>query len=296
MAKKLGILGGLFKFLAFWNWRKGAQISDAAERQFTDSSQGIGAGYDMAIDDQIARWQNMNTAAARIEASRSTDQLRLKELNEQEEQQMELREAGLDYILGLQVKLEAAQAAGNTMEVSKLSGEIETYMQHVAGYDSKISEIEKEQAEVEARLAQIDDEIKDLDREVIAMERAVQDLKREKGRAMADFEKNSAVIEARKSIEGLRTSADRGPIDAIRAKNRELTAMAQGMNRRAGVSAGAVDNNLRELAAKSKAGDRVAQMLAARKAERQGTASEATPETAQAEGENGAAAGGRKGF
>jgi hypothetical protein len=76
---------------------------------------------------------------------------------------------------------------------------------------------------------------------------------------------------------------DRGPIDAVRKHNRDLSAKARIANKLAGADVTVQDNQYEKAGQKSAASDRMAQMLAARQAERTARTGEKPAEAATTE-------------
>ena len=56
---KIGIFTAFWRYISFYNLRKGRQIADAADAQFTGSVRGIKAGYDMHADKLVERYHDL---------------------------------------------------------------------------------------------------------------------------------------------------------------------------------------------------------------------------------------------
>jgi hypothetical protein len=76
-------------------------------------------------------------------------------------------------------------------------------------------------------------------------------------------------VELNDRLTGMQSSIDRGPIEAVLAHNRELTARARVSTRLAGTDVNKQDEEYASVGQKTQSSDRMAAMLAARKAEKE---------------------------
>lgn len=259
--EKVGILRAFFQWLKFWDWGKGREILDSAHGRFTKSPQGISHAFDIHQDRLVGEYREMRNAVGSLELVIEQDRQRLESLNKEEDDHVRRRDGAL----------RAVEATAETdPERAK----------HVAAFerfDSRIQEIEAEQASLESKIASNTTGIKGYLSKLTAMQSEIQRMPGEKARQIAEFVSNQKIIELNERLQGIQTSMDRGPIEAVLKANRELSARARVSEKLAGTDVQAQDEDYARMGSGSRASDRMAQMLAARKAEREGTSVGAAP-------------------
>ena len=62
--QQIGIVRAVFRYFKYWNWRKARGIINAADEQFTGSSDGINAAFDMHQDALVSQYRDLRDAIA----------------------------------------------------------------------------------------------------------------------------------------------------------------------------------------------------------------------------------------
>jgi chromosome segregation ATPase len=254
MEERVGLLHALWRLVSFWKLRKALGLVRAANRQFTGSVGGISDAYDIQHDSLVRQYSGLRDAVAQVEAVCEEDRIRLQELNSEEEALLRKRDGAL-------AKIEEAQASGKEEEEKQ-------HRAAFARFDTRVQEIERAQAELEQRIQENGDNLAGYLRDLTKLQAEIKKLPAEKARSIADFVSARKIIELNDRLQGLKTSIDSGPIDAVRKANKELTAKARVTRKLAGTDVEAQDDAYEAAGATSTAEDRLSQMLAARKAER----------------------------
>ena len=264
---KIGIGRALLRFLVFWNWRKARGILRAADEQFTGSTGGIRDAFDIHQDTLVTQYQSLEEAVGEVEMVLEEKRIDLENLNNEQEELIGKREGAL-------AKIEAAQEAGDNDALAK----------HTAAFgrfDNRINEIEARQEVLAAVIAESEENMKGFLQQLTDMQAEIGNLPRQKAEAIADFVSSSKIIELNNRLKGIQTSVERGPIDAVLAANKKLTAQARVSNKLAGTDVRRQDEEYAAAGRSSVSGDRLGQMLAARKAEK--AAKTGAPEDSESE-------------
>jgi len=261
--QKVGIIRAFFRYLRFWNWRKARYILDKADQQFTGSVDGISAAFDIHQDKLVSQYRKMRDAIAQVESVLEEKRSRLEALNLEEEDLISKREGALTLA-------EEAQAKGDMTEYDK-------HAQAFERFQVRIDEIEERQERLNT---EINDTSSTMDRYMLQlqeMQSEIEKLPTQKAEAISDFVSAKQIVELNDRLQGLETSIDRGPISAVLKSNRELTAKARISEKLAGADIRVQDKAYEKAGRQSTARNKLDQMLAARKAEREGQTE--TPET-----------------
>lgn len=257
----VGILKAIWRFFTFYNLRKGRRILDAAHRQFTGSAEGIADAYDIQQDRMIRQFNELRDAISQVEGVLEDKKDRLNNLNEEEQEVIIRRD-------GATAKAEEAQHAGNQLEYEKHAAAFQRF-------DSRITEIEETQGRLEKEIADSEVTMKRYMMQLTEMQAEVQKMPQDKAEAIADFVSNTKIIELNDRLLGLQSSFDRGPLDAVRKANKDLSAKARITEKLAGTDVRVQDREYATAGRTSAGGDKLSKILAARKAEREG---EVTPQ------------------
>lgn len=254
--EKVGIIRALFRYVRFWNWRQARYILDAADSQFSGSPQGIAAAFDMQQDKMVNQFKQLRDAIAEVESVLEGKRQQLEQLNGEEEDLLIKRDGAL-------AQAEAAQEAGDS----------EGYAQHAQAYerfDARIEEIEQTQARLNAEIEETEQTMKRYMLQLTEMQAEIQKLPQQKAEAIAEHVSATKIIELNDRLGGIQTSLDRGPIDAVVNKNKQLTAKARVTEKLAGTDVKLQDQEYARVGRTSTSKDKLAASLAARKAEREG--------------------------
>jgi phage-related tail protein len=253
-----------FKFL----WGSEA-IRQAADRTFTSSAAGVAKAYDLEHDKRVKEYKSLRDAVSQVEALLEDSRQRLQDLNKEEEGLLAKRDGALHMFEEAQFKNDA-----NAMQ------------QHRAAFDrfdAQIARIEEQQTSLDQQLNGSEQQMRvHLDR-LTALQSEVQALPEEKARAIAEYVSSTKLVELSDRMQGLKSSMDRGPLDAVRQHNRELSAKARISQKLAGADVNVQDSQYTKAGQRSASSDRMAQMLAARQAERTARTGEKPAEPATAE-------------
>jgi chromosome segregation ATPase len=125
---------------------------------------------------------------------------------------------------------EAAQKAGDEKAMAEAQKDGTEFQQEVNRLDAR-------EDELEAEIADFEKQGEELMTQLEAIQKEIANLPAEKAEANAEHISNSKLIEARERLMGLRRRADRSPLDAVRAHNKELAARAKVAGKIAGVDA-----------------------------------------------------------
>lgn len=270
--ERVGIIRAALRFLRFWNWRKARYIIRAADEQFTGSLEGIGAAYDIYNDELIGRFNHLRDSTSSYGVQVEEKKIRLGELNDREQELLEVRDGALSKIGNLR---SALALTTNDTEKQRIQSELDKWEAAFTRYDTEIENIERESTELESEIQVATQELDRLVIDLSDLQHEVESLKGEKAREMSKWISNQAIIQARDEAMGLRSSLDRGPIEAVRKMNKELSAKARITERLAGTDIKHQERELRQEGRESRAHDRLEEMLAARIAERAARTGEA---------------------
>lgn len=262
--QKVGIVRAIFRYLRFWNWRKARYIMEAADGQFTGSVDGIGAAFDMQRDTLVERFQGLRDAIAQVESVLEEKRGRLDKLNDEETELLQKREGALTLA-------EEAQA----------SGDMEAYSKHAAAFErfqERIDQIEQTQSRLKEDVEATSETMSRYMLQLQDMQGEIQNLPTQKAEAIADFVSAKQIIELNDRLQGLETSIDKGPISAVLEANRELTARARITEKIAGADVRVQDKAYERAGRVSTSRSKMDEMLAARKAEKEGATKEAPQE------------------
>ena len=248
--ERVGIIRAIFRYFRFWNWRKARYILDAADAQFTGSVDGISAAFDMHSDDLIAQYNGLRDAVAQVEVVLEQKTTTLKSLNSKEDQLIKQREGAL------------ARAESDQANTEKHKAAFERYQTEISG-------IEERQAVLEKEVAEISSSMKKHMFQLTKLQSEVQRLPEHKANAIADHVSAKQIIALNDRLNGLQSSIDRGPIEAVLKANQELTAKARITEKLAGTDVRLQDDEYEQAGRQSVSNTTFDQMLAARKAERE---------------------------
>ncbi len=238
-----------FKFL--WGSEK---IRRAADRQFTTSAEGVGMAFDLHQQGLVKNFNELRDAIAQVEGVLEDQRQQLEVLNQEEQTLLGRREGALK-------KFEAAEAAGNAADANQHQDAFDRF-------DGRIQEIEAQQADLDARIKQQEGAMSGHFARLTKMQAEIHRLPADKAKAIADFVSNKKIVELSDRLNGIQDSLDRGPIDAVLANNRELSAKARIADRMAGADVAVQDAMYDQAGKQSTSSDRMRAMLAARKAEK----------------------------
>ena len=258
-----GLIRSFWRLITFWKLRKALGLVRAADRQFTGSVQGISDAFDLHQNKLVKQYNGLRDAIAQVEAVLEQDRQQLESLNKREEQLVAMRDGAL-------LKFEEAQRSGDQATLAKHQDAFERF-------DREIQEIDAQQAQLDKRITDTQGAMADYLRQLTKMQSEIKALPRDKAQALADFVSAQKIVELNDRLQGMQSSVERGPIDAVLQHNRELTAKARISQKLAGTDVERQNEEYALAGRSSTARERMQQMLAARAAERSAKTGEKPP-------------------
>lgn len=251
---KVGFLQAVWRFFSFWKLRKTLGLIRAADRQFTGSAAGIRDAFDIHQDSMVNQYQELHDAISEVEMTIEQDRQRLEELNGREKDILGMRDGAL-------AKFEESESTGDEQVLLK-------HQEAFERFDAEILDIETQQEGLRARIQETESTMDGYLRQLTKLQAEIKQLPRQKAQAIADFVSSNKIVELNARLNGLKTSIERGPIDAVLEQNKKLTAKARISQKLAGTEVEQQDDEYRVAGKSSTARERMQQMLAARKVER----------------------------
>ena len=263
MPETVGFWTGLKRLLTFYWLRKGLGLARKADEQFTSSAEGISDAYDIQIDKMVSDYKTMRNAISQVEVVTEQKRQRLESLNQEESESIKKRDGALNL----------AEKAGEG------SDDYETHSAAFERFQTRVDEIEVEQGQTETEIEELSESMKRHLRRLTEMQAEIQRLPQEKAEQMAQFVSNQQIVALNDQLQGLQTSMDRGPLDAVRKANQELSAKAKISEKLAGTDVREQDAQYASAGTGESAKSKMQEMLAARRAERGEAPAEETKET-----------------
>lgn len=263
MDENVGFFSALWRFFTFYGLRKRMGLVRAADAMFTGSVGGISDAFDIHKDSTVRTYKGLRDAVAEVEGVSQADSQRLAELNTEEKTVLSQRDGALDLY-------EKAQAANDATAMAKHKAAFDRF-------DARIHEIEAEQAVLDQRIKDTQETMAGYMTQLTALQAEIARLPAEKARAIADFVSAKKIVELNDRLQGISTSIERGPIEAVLKANKDLTAKARISQKLAGTDVKRQDNEYLAAGRMVSSGDRMSQMLAARKAEKEAKTGVAAP-------------------
>lgn len=261
MSEGIGFFSALWRFFTFYKLRKALGLARAADAQFTGSVDGISDAFDLHQDALIRQFNGLRDAVAQVENVLEDKRHQLDTLNQKEDKLIKLREGALAKAESDPANTEQHKAAFNR-------------------YQTEISETEQRQAVLEKEIGEVSQSMKKHMLQLTDLQSKIQRLPEGKANAIADHVSAKMIIQLNDRLNGLQTSLDRGPIDAVLKANRELTAKARITEKLAGTDVRLQDQEYEQAGSQSLSDTSFDKMLAARKAEREAkTGVKAAPAT-----------------
>lgn len=252
--ERIGIFRALWRFFTFYTLRKALGIGRAADRQFTGSAGGIRDAYALHRDRLVGQYREYRDAVAQVELILEQKKTQLEDLNTEEARLLRQREGAIT----------AAEQAKN-------AGKDGDYAKHAAAYErfqTRITEIEELQGHFEKDLSELDGSMRQHLQKLTELQAEIEKLPREEAEQIATLVSSKKIVELNDRLQNLQRSMDRGPIDAVRQHNKELTAKARISEKLAGADVRLQDEEYAREGQKTSARSQLEQVLSARRAER----------------------------
>jgi uncharacterized membrane protein YccC len=253
--EKIGIFRAILRYFRFWNWKKARGIIKAADEQFTGSVDGISAAFDIQRDKMVKQYHGLRDAIAEVEAVLEDKRARLEELNREEEDLLTRREGAL------------AMA-----EKAKEENDLKEYEKHAHAFERfqvRIEEIDQTQERLGNEIRETSQTMDKYMLQLQDFQSQIEKMPQEKAEAIADFVSAKQIIELNDRLQGLESSLDRGPISAVLETNKRLTAKVRISEKLAKADVRLQDKEYEKAGRQSTARDKMDQMLAARRLEKE---------------------------
>lgn len=252
--ENVSFLGALWRFISFYKLRKALGLARAADAQFTSSAAGVADAFDIHRDRLITEFNEFLSALTAVEGAIEDKRMRRDSLAKQ-------KETAEKALKGAVATYGKAETAGDTakMEEAKTAGQ---------GFRAEVKRLEGEIGTLDADIAAQEANLKGLEDKLGEMKSEIDKLPQDKANAIADFVSNQKLAEAYKRLNGLKTTLDRGPIDAVLEKNKQLAAEARVTARVTGAATRDKTKEYIEAGATDDVEDDFMNMVNARKAEK----------------------------
>lgn len=232
--------------------RKAMAVDRAAEAQFTNSPEGISDAFDVDLNQKVNGYRQMRTAVGRIQSGIERDKVTLKE-----------KEAAL--------VTEKKRLDGAIRLAEQSEGDEKAMADHEAAYGRFQANIETLKTDIAALKASILSGEKNLEgyyRELTKLQDMIEKAPREKSEAVAKFISIRERKELFDMMRGIKTTFERSPVQAVKAKLAEMEGEAVVVEKLAGTDRATVDERYEQAGVSLDAKDSLKAILAARKAER----------------------------
>lgn len=201
----------------------GLQAEEAADKQFTRDVHSKAMAFDLHEEKLQGDYDEFAGSLADYEVA-------LQGKRDLLEETVRNRREAENALNGALAAYEAALKAGNAATMAEAQQDGTEFQQEVSRLTARESDLEGEIADFETQ-----GEL--LLRQLELIQKELANLPAEKAEVIAEHVSNSKLIEAREKLLGLRRKADRSPLDAVRAHNKELAARAKVTGKIAGVDA-----------------------------------------------------------
>lgn len=259
--ERVGIGTAIWRWLSFYNWRKGRRIMDSANRQFTGSAEGIKDAFAIEADDLRGKVRQFFEALSKLELVVEGKRTELKELGER-----------------MQALLKRREGALHMIETKNTEHDWEAKFHEI---QTEIDQNTARQTELQGLIKEDEVQIKDLERDYMDLQGQLDKLPQQEAQAVATFIRTQTQIDVYERLKGLKRDVEKGPVDAVRDSLRNMEAQASVARRMSGRDSRNVDDELDAAGAQSTSHGVLQQMLAQRAAAR----AAATGETPVKEGE-----------
>ena len=248
-----GFLAGLIRFITFRWLIEGRRMHQRADAQFTGSADGIAAAYDIQQDQMVQQFKELQDAVAQVETVIEDKRAELERLNAEEETVIARRDGAL----------------AKAEQVGEEHTDFEAHAAAYERFDGRITEIEARQQTLEEEIEQTSRAMERHLAQLTKMQGEIQGMSGEKAQAIAEFVSNQKLVELNERLTGVQTSFDRGPLDAVRKANRELSAKARISEKLAGADVAVQDAAYEQAGKGSSSRDKLRQQLAKKRGDTQ---------------------------
>ncbi len=249
---------------AIWNFflfrwiRAALGIKRSAEAQFTGSVDGIKDAFEVKAMNLSKRFTDLRDAVAQVEGVIEGKRTRLTEIGKSVKDLRGKREGAL-----------------SLFEQAKDDTEKGTHQAAFDRFDADIQRLEAEELQTAQSIKDLDKSMQSHMRNLTALQAELRELPARQAQAIADRVSSEQLIELNDRLAGLSQQDEFDPVSAVLKANEELKSQARISERLAGTDVAQQDAQYAAAGSSSTSGNRMAEMLAARKKEREGGPSDA---------------------
>jgi hypothetical protein len=243
----------IWNFFLFRWVRAALGIKRSAEAQFTGSVGGIKDAFAIKGMNLSQRFTDLRDAVAQVEGVIQGKRTRLAEIGKSLKALNDMREGALS--LFEQEQDEAKKA------------------QHQAAFDrfdADIRRLEAEQVELAQSIKDLEGSMGSHMQNLTKLQAELRDLPAKEAQAIADRVSSEQLIALNDRLAGLSQHDEFDPVEAVLKSNQDLKSRARISERLAGTDVAQQDAQYEAAGSRSTSGNRMAEMLAARKKERDG--------------------------
>ena len=259
-------MGRFFSALAYYVsfrfLRNSERIRRAAERTFTESPEGIRAGFQIHRDQLAKDYRNIEEAVALIETVIADHEAALKALKEEEPRIRARMNGAVDAAAEALAKAKAAGAAQPEQDPEYLKAKAA-----FARYEQDLARNTQEQSRKSELLAQQKQSIQSHERRLTELGARLQALSAEEAEAVAAFVTSEQIIQLNHRLQHATNSLETSPVDAIREAVRRKEAQARVSERITGTDSRTQDAEFEARGKAAASGDTFAALVNARAAD-----------------------------
>jgi hypothetical protein len=262
-----GIFASLLRLLVFWNWKKARGITKAADKMFTKDAGSMEMAFEMENDRLVVAYNNMKHSAAGMQMEVEKKRDMLLDLEKKHALLVQRRDGA--------VKL--AQSALKDPSLGENSKQFIDATKAFQEYNQDLAATQAEQKAISEEIAAQIPEVENVLSELTKLEKSIQKLKEQKNTKIAKFISDSEYVNLRNSLQGLKTSLESGPIDAVLKVCAETSALAKVTSKLAGTDAARQDAIYEQAAVNEDSKRLMKEMLSAMDAENNAKTGEVKP-------------------
>lgn len=249
-------MGRFFQAISRWFnhffLRRSEEIRQAADEQFTGSTKGIQAAFEIEREKLASEFNDMQEAVAGVLNVMEEKKAQLEKLTEEEEK--------------LKVQVQGALAAAE-----KAEPESDDYVKAKSAfqrYSRRLTEIDDLEARLTASVADLDKGIETHMLRLTEMQARLEELPQKEAEAIAEFVSAQKIVELNNRMMNAQDSLNDSPVGAVMEKVRNLSAQARISEKLAGSDVKLQDRDYEMLGQQSETEGAFEVMLAARKAKK----------------------------
>lgn len=245
----------IWNFFLFRWIRAALGIKRSAEAQFTGSVDGIKDAFEIKAMSLSKRYTDLRDAVAQVEGVVEGKRTRLTDIGKSLKDLRGKREGALSLF----------EQAKEDLEKARHQAAFERF-------DADIQRLEAEELQTAQAIKDLEGSMQTHMRNLTALQAELRDLPAKQAQAIADRVSSEQLIELNDRLTGLSQHDEFDPVAAVLKSNEDLKSRARISERLAGTDVAQQDATYAAAGSQSTSGSRMAEMLAARKKERDGGA------------------------